>query len=112
NLYAQGTVTRREAMRRIAALTAVGAAALSFGPARAQDSNGSPEAAGSPVPGPMADGTNLWKVTVGAMDMANGIDMQAFFPGAITINAGDTVWWEFTPMGMPAFHTVTFTSGD
>ena len=65
----------------------------------------------TPVLGPRADGTNLWKVQVGGMDMDNGIDMHAFFPKEITVNAGDSVFWQFAPMGMPGFHTVTFTSG-
>jgi plastocyanin len=46
------------------------------------------------------------------MDMENGIDLHAFFPAQLTVNAGDTVFWEFVPMGMPGFHTVTFTSGE
>lgn len=66
------------------------------------------DAAGSPVPGPQADGTNLWKVTVGGMDMENQLDLQAFFPGEITINAGDRIW--FTE-GMAGFHTVWFGYG-
>ncbi len=65
----------------------------------------------TPVPGPQADGTNLWQVIVGGMDMENAIDLQAFFPSELTINAGDSVHFAFMPMGMPGFHTVTFTSG-
>lgn len=64
------------------------------------------------VPGPQPDGTNLWRVQVGGMDMASATDMHAFFPGEVTINAGDSVEFAFMPMGMPGFHTVTFTSGD
>ncbi len=60
-----------------------------------------------PVLGPQADGSNVWKVQVGGMDMESGTDLQAFFPKEITINAGDTVYWQFIPMGMPGFHTVT-----
>ena len=47
----------------------------------------------TPVLGPQADGTNLWKVQVGGMDMEAGIDMHAFFPAEITVNAGDSVFW-------------------
>jgi plastocyanin len=66
----------------------------------------------SPVPGPRDDGTMLWKVTVGGMDMDNAIDFHAFFPKQITINAGDGILFAFAPMGRPQFHTVTFTSGE
>ena len=65
----------------------------------------------TPVLGPRDDGTNLWKVTVGGMDMEHGVDLHAFFPGEITVNAGDAIYFEFAPMGVPGFHTVTFTSG-
>ncbi|MBA3275924.1 MAG: hypothetical protein H0T72_09025, partial [Chloroflexia bacterium] len=39
----------------------------------------------SPVAGPRDDGTNLWKVQVGGMDMENQIDLHAFFPEEVTI---------------------------
>ncbi len=45
------------------------------------------------------------------MDMETGIDLHAFFPGDITVNAGDSIFFEFTPMGVPGFHTVTFAPG-
>jgi plastocyanin len=59
----------------------------------------------TPALGPQADGSALWKVAVGGMDMENAIEYHGFFPGEITINAGDSIWfaWE-----MPMFHTVTF----
>ena len=41
--------------------------------------------------GPQADGTNMWKVAVGGMDMANGLDIHSFFPKEITVNQGDTI---------------------
>ena len=66
------------------------------------------DAAASPVPGPQADGTNLWKVQVGAMDMENKLDLQGFFPGEITVNAGDQIWFA---EGMPGFHSVYFGYG-
>jgi plastocyanin len=66
------------------------------------------DAAASPVPGPQADGTNLWKVQVGNMDMENKLDLQGFFPGEITINAGDQIWFA---EGMPGFHSVYFGYG-
>lgn len=69
-------------------------------------------ATASPAPGPREDGSTLWKVQVGGMDMDNAIDFHAFFPMEITINAGDGILFEFAPMGRPQFHTVTFTSGE
>src|SRR5215204_2609090 len=67
------------------------------------------EAPASPVAtpqiGPQSDGTNLWKVVVGGMDMENEIEYMGFFPGEITINAGDSIWFAEE---MPMFHTVTF----
>ncbi len=63
----------------------------------------------TPQIGAQADGTHVWRVKVGGMDMENLIDVQAFLPSEITINAGDAIWFEFGQM--PGFHTVTFTSG-
>jgi plastocyanin len=68
--------------------------------------------AATPALGPQDDGSNLWEIEVGGMDVAEGIDTHAFYPTEITIAAGDTIWFNFTPMGMPMFHTVTFTSGE
>jgi plastocyanin len=110
--YRTGQISRRRAMQMLGALGLAGIAgpALAAGSARAQDT-GTPAPAATPVLGPQADGTNIWKVQVGGMDMENGIDIHGFFPGEITVNAGDSVYWAFAPMGVPGFHTVTFTSG-
>jgi len=107
-------INRRDAIQLAGALglAAIGGMVLNTSRTAAQDpATPMPMAMGSPVTGPQADGTNLWKVTVGTMDMANGIDVHAFFPSALTINAGDSVWFEFAPMGVPGFHTVLFTGG-
>lgn len=77
---------------------------------RAMQQTGTPVAAATPQVGMQANGTHLWKVQVGAMDMENMIDIQAMLPAEITINAGDAIWFEFGMM--PGFHTVTFTSGE
>ena len=70
--------------------------------------SGTPAAA-MPQPGERPDGTRLWRVRVAGMDEENRIDLQSFFPGTLTINAGDAVFFEFpTPQG---FHTATFLSG-
>jgi plastocyanin len=62
-----------------------------------------------PELGPQADGSTLWRVQVGAMDMGQKLDLQAFFPGEITVNAGDSLWFD---MSMPGFHTVFFPGED
>ncbi|MCC6944308.1 MAG: twin-arginine translocation signal domain-containing protein, partial [Thermomicrobiales bacterium] len=65
--------------------------------------------AATPEPGPQDDGTNLWKVTVGGMDMENAVEYHGFFPGEITVNAGDSIWFAYD---MAMFHTVTFPDAD
>lgn len=53
----------------------------------------------------LADGTSMYHVAVGNMDMARNLEYERFAPRNITIKAGDTVEWS---LGMaPAFHTVT-----
>lgn len=74
--------------------------------ARARQQDATPPA--TPIVGQRADGTNLWRVQVGAMDMAKLTELHTYFPGELTINEGDTVWFDMT---MPGFHTVTFLSG-
>ena len=102
--------TRRQGLRLLTALAATGVAAPALvGRALAQDQMATPAA--TPVLGPQADGTNLWEVEVGGMEMADQIDTHAFYPTELTIAAGDTIWFNFTPTGEPMFHTVTFTSG-
>lgn len=71
-------------------------------PARAHQ-EGTPMS--GPAVGPQADGTTLWKVVVGGMDMETAVELHGFFPGEITINAGDSIWFAYD---MPMFHTVTF----
>lgn len=63
------------------------------------------EAGATPVPGPQEDGSTLWKVQIGGMDMETAVEYHGFFPGEITINAGDSIWFAYD---MPMFHTVTF----
>jgi plastocyanin len=62
----------------------------------------------TPTLGAQPDGTNMWRVRVGTMDMERGIEYQAFLPGEITVNAGDSIWFDTS---MPGFHTVTFPVG-
>jgi plastocyanin len=106
--YTAGRIDRRKAIKLLGALgvTAAGLSALGKSAAAHQ------EMAATPEVGPRADGTNVWKVQVGGMDMETSTDIHSFFPKEITINAGDTIFYQFAPMGMPGAHTVTFTSGE
>lgn len=133
--YQVGRMSRREALRLLGALglTTAGAGAIGLSAVTRSTSAGSvanggvhaghgslyaalvrqdagtPAAGEPPVLGEQPDGAYLWRVRVAGMDDAHLIDMQAFFPGEITINAGDGILFEFpTP---PGFHTVTFLSG-
>ena len=110
--YQSGIITRRRALQLLSALgvTGLAAPALSQSLTLAQDT-ASPVAMATPVLGPQADGSNVWRVQVGGMDMETGTDTHAFYPEEITINAGDSIFFQFAPMGMPGFHTITFTSG-
>jgi plastocyanin len=133
--YQAGQMSRRDALRLLGALglTTAGVGAIgvgavtrstSAGPvvtggvhaghgslyaALVRQDAGTPAAVAPPALGEQPDGTYLWRVRVAGMDEEHLIDMQAFFPKEITINAGDGILFEFpTP---PGFHTVTFLSG-
>ncbi len=71
---------------------------------------GSPEGGPPPVATPQLgeqpDGTRIGKVVVGAMIMEELAEINAFLPGEITINAGDSIFFE-----MMGFHAVSFLSG-
>ena len=49
-----------------------------------------------------------WQVDVGAESKDMGIQVAYFFPGDLTINAGDAVTWNFNT---GEIHSVTFTAG-
>lgn len=118
-------INRRDAMRLIgaASLAAAGLDAWvehagatttpALRQALARFQSGTPESTPMPmvVPplGKQADGTTRWHVIVGAMDMTNNIEIQAFLPGEITINEGDSIWFDIGQM--PGFHTITFLGG-
>lgn len=110
--FRSGALSRRE-MLRMLGVTGAATVALTSGGMRAFAQGATPAASPAPppppTPGPRPDGTNLWHVKVGAMNMDYGLDIQSFLPKEITINAGDAIWFEFMPMG--GFHTVTFPSG-
>ena len=102
-------ITRRNLLRLLGGAGVATAALLKLGnrPAFAQDS-------GTPVPmataqlGPRSDGSAVWKVIVGQMNMETKTEFHSFFPGEITINEGDAIWFDF---GMGGFHTTTFLNG-
>lgn len=71
---------------------------------------------GAAEPAPMAtprlgqqpDGTTIWKVVAGSEveDEAGIIELEAFFPGQITVNAGDRIFFD-----IQGFHNVHFYPG-
>jgi plastocyanin len=105
----QPKMNRRDIVRVMGGLGLATAGVVVLGKRAAayQEAPASPVA--TPQIGPQADGTNLWKVVVGGMDPENGIEYHAFFPGEITINAGDSIWFAEE---MPMFHTVTFPGAE
>jgi len=125
-----GQISRREAARTLAVLSlaAAGAATLGAGGLRAmsaapasrtsqslhtammQHEMATPEAGTGPELGEQADGSHVWRVRVAGMDMENMLDLQAFFPTELMINAGDAVYVELP--NPPGFHTVSFLSGE
>jgi plastocyanin len=118
--YTDGRMSRRQLMRlvgsfglgaigTVAFARAAGAASQGHGMHARLQEGGTPPAVATPVVGPQADGTTLWKVQVGGMDMENKLDFQGFFPGEITVNAGDSIWFDY---GMGGFHTVTFSGSE
>lgn len=70
---------------------------------------GTPSAPATPQLGEQPDGTYVWRVQAGGMseDPEAMLEAMAFLPGEITINAGDSIFFDFR-----GFHTVTFMSGE
>jgi plastocyanin len=88
-----------------AATAAPGGGHAGHGFALAQE-EGTPPPVATPVLGVQPDGTRVWKVAVGGFAPEQLAEISAFLPQTITINAGDTIYFE--NMG---FHTITFLSG-
>lgn len=95
----------RRAVLRLLTAAGVGVAAPGLGRAAARQS---PPAA-TPILGRQPDGSRVWRVRVGGGSEPDLVEFNAFFPKALTINAGDTVFFDFTGLHNP--HTVTFLSG-
>jgi plastocyanin len=98
-------LNRREVLRLIGGFGLATAGMVALGRRASAHQEGAATPAATPQVGPQADGTTLWKVVVGGMDMENMIEYHGFFPGEITINAGDSIWFAEQ---MPMFHTITF----
>lgn len=116
-----GLMSRRQVVRLLGTLgvglTAAGAVGLGRGRSIGAASNGhrrhqmyglrqdgTPEAMATPTLGPQADGTTVWRVVAGDMAvMAEGIELTAFFPAQITVNAGDSIYFD-----RQGFHNVHF----
>lgn len=97
--YRTRRITRRATLALLAGTSLAGTRVLR---ALGQDA----AAPATPTLGEQADGTVTWRVQAGHMDMAQGIDAMAFFPGEITINAGDRIFFD-----IHGLHTVSFLSG-
>lgn len=107
--------TRRDAFRLVGGAGLAGAGIVSAGllPWRRRgvgaQEGGTPAPAATPRVGRRGDGSTLWRVKVGYMDMEDLTEFHAFFPGELTITPGDAVWFDFGMMA--GFHTVSFLSG-
>ncbi|CAA9531034.1 MAG: hypothetical protein AVDCRST_MAG73-953 [uncultured Thermomicrobiales bacterium] len=102
--YRAKKLSRRNAIKMLGAL-GLSATAASGLLHRANAQDGMPMPA-TPVLGQQANGSTTWKVAAGAMDMASMVEVSQFFPQTLTVNAGDSVYFEI--MG---FHNVRFTAG-
>lgn len=120
--YQAGQMNRRQVVKALSGLglattglalfgraaTKAGSGAGQTASSQAKFQEGAPPPAATPVLGQRADGTTVWRVLAGGMDMAALLEVNAFLPGEITINAGDSVFFDF---GMGGFHNVAFRSG-
>ena len=106
--YQARKLTRRSAVRMLGALGLSMATASTLvrraSAHVAAHQEGPPPA--TPPMGQQADGSTTWKVAAGGFDMAAMAEVSAFFPQVLTVNVGDSVYFEI--MG---FHNVHFTAG-
>ena len=83
---------------RFASAAGLGVTAMTLGGRQALARQDAPPMA-TPQIGVQADGSTIWKVVVGGMELDAPIEYHAFFPGELTINAGDSIWFsEAMPM--------------
>jgi plastocyanin len=101
-------MNRRSLLRSIGVLGAVAIVGTRISRVAGQGSTPEPAA---PQIGLRPDGSRLWRVQVAGASMDDGIELMGFFPGEITINAGDAIFFDFG-QGMPEIpHTVSFLAG-
>src|SRR5215211_4910260 len=103
-------LSRRTALRLLGAagLTATGISSVRG--VAGQEASPAAGAMATPALGERPDGSRVWRVLVAADNDAELLEFMTFFPRELTINAGDTVFFDF--QGMHAPHTVTFLSGE
>ncbi len=102
-------LNRRDAVRFLAAL---GVAGVSLPVARqvaAQQATPVVPPMATPALGLRPNGTRVWRVQVSGGSEPDLLEYMTFFPREITINAGDTIFFDFKSLFSP--HTVTFLSG-
>jgi plastocyanin len=103
-------LSRRSALRLLGA-TGLTATGISTVPGvAAQEASLEASAMATPALGEGPDGTRVWRVQVAGDNEAEFLEFMTFFPQELTINAGDTVFFDF--QGHHAPHTVTFLSGE
>jgi plastocyanin len=101
-------MSRRSLLRSLSALGAVAVVGARVSGAAGQETTAN---AATPQIGLRSDGSRLWQVQVAGGSMDDGIELMGFFPGEITINAGDAIFFDFS-QGMPEVpHTVSFLAG-
>jgi plastocyanin len=107
---------RSEALSRRTALRLLGAAGLTatgistVRGVAGQEATPEVGAMSSPELGERPDGSRVWRVQVAGDNDAELLEFMTFFPQELTINAGDTIFFDF--QGHHAPHTVTFLSGE
>src|SRR5215213_452308 len=103
-------LSRRTALRLLGAagLTATGISTVPG--VAAQEASPEAGAMATPALGEGPDGTRVWRVQVAGDNEAEFLEFMTFFPRELTINACDTVFFDF--QGHHAPHTVTFLSGE
>src|SRR5215213_11058827 len=104
------TISRRTALRLLGAAGVTATTISSVGRVAGQEVTPDVPARATPELGEQPDGTRVWRVQVAGDNEAELLEFMTFFPRELTINAGDTVFFDFK--GMHAPHTVTFLSGE
>jgi plastocyanin len=104
-----GILSRRDAVRLLAAFGLTTAGTSTPRGVYAQEATPESPSMATPALGLRPDGTRMWRVQVSGGSEADLLEFMTFFPRELTINAGDTVFFDF--QGLFAPHTVTFLAG-